>query len=104
MLKSAAAAFVLLGVLEGCSSSHAVLTNCTYLPNAEDAGDAGDGGAWSCPGNMACGYSGPGADGLCHGLSLVCAIPCEASTDCIALGENAVCSSACGPAICTPYQ
>jgi hypothetical protein len=98
MFKSAAAMLLFVGASGACSSPHAALPQCTFEATSPDSG------VWLCPGSMTCGYSGPGADGLCHGLTLVCALPCQTSADCAALGETAVCTSACGPSVCTPYQ
>jgi hypothetical protein len=98
MFERAAAMLLFLGVFEACSSSHASVPLCTYAPTPDDAA------AWACPGTMTCGYSGPSADGTCHGVTLACALPCEASTDCSPLGENVICSSTCGSPVCTPYQ
>jgi hypothetical protein len=101
MLKTLAVMLVLAGALEACSSSHAALPTCTLATVSY-----GDGSAWLCPDNMTCGYAAPGADGTCHTPpSVVCSIPCEASTDCASLGQGAVCTSTCGGAsICVPFQ
>jgi hypothetical protein len=59
----------------------------------------------SCPGNLTCaGYSVPTADGTCHGVGLLCVLPCQTNADCQSLGPGAVCSSACGSPVCTPLQ
>jgi hypothetical protein len=101
MLKTTAAMLVLGGALAACSSPQAALPTCTL-----STVNYGDGSAWLCPGSMTCGYSAPGADGVCHAPpSLVCSISCEASTDCAALGQGAVCTNTCGGgAICVPFQ
>ncbi|HEY4013984.1 MAG TPA: hypothetical protein VGM06_11645 [Polyangiaceae bacterium] len=101
MLKTMAAMLVLAGSLAACSSPQAALPTCTFAQVSY-----GDGSAWLCPDNMTCGYSAPGPDGTCHTPpALVCSIPCEASTDCTALGQSASCTSVCGGAsICVPFQ
>ena len=101
MLKLTAAMLVFAGALEACSTPSASLPTCTLQTVSY-----GDGSAFTCPDNMTCGYAAPGPDGTCHTPpSLVCSIPCEASTDCVALGQSAVCSSMCGGAsICIPFQ
>jgi hypothetical protein len=88
-----------LGAVSACSSSHPALPPCDL--DADSTGDV----IGSCSGQLVCApYSVPTTDGTCHGVSRMCVLPCQKDSDCVSLGPGAVCSSACGSPVCTPFQ